>query len=58
MIRTRRKARKGVRKKTFCLFFFFTLFSIMFSFLGNPTDRGAWQAAAHGLVESQTQLSN
>ena len=26
--------------------------------LGNPMDRGAWQAAVHGVTESQTQLSD
>ena len=26
--------------------------------LGNPMDRGAWQATIHGLQKSQTQLSN
>ena len=31
---------------------------LQYSFLENPTDRGAWQAAAHGVTESQTQLSN
>ena len=25
--------------------------------LGNPKDRGAWQAAVHGVANSQTQLS-
>ena len=25
--------------------------------LGNPIDRGAWQAAAHGIAKSRTQLS-
>jgi len=24
--------------------------------LGNPTDRRAWQATAHGVAKSQTQL--
>ena len=28
------------------------------SFLGNPKDRGVWQATVHGLMKSQTQLSN
>ena len=27
------------------------------SCLGNPMDRGAWQATAHGVTKSQTQLS-
>ena len=26
--------------------------------LGNPMNRGAWQAAVHGVVTSQTRLSN
>ena len=26
--------------------------------LENPRDRGAWQATAHGVVQSRTQLSN
>ena len=25
--------------------------------LGNPKDRGAWQAAVHGVAKSKTQLS-
>ena len=25
---------------------------------GNPMDRGAWQAAVHGVPKSQTRLSN
>ena len=28
-----------------------------YSYLGNPTDRGAWWATAHGVTKSQTQLS-
>ena len=28
------------------------------SCLENSTDRRAWQATVHGVVESQTQLSN
>ena len=28
-----------------------------YSCLGNPTDRGAWQATVHGIAESQTRLS-
>ena len=28
------------------------------SFLGNPMDRGAWQATVHEAAKSQTQLSN
>ena len=26
--------------------------------LGNPTDRGTWQATAHGVANSQTRLSD
>ena len=29
-----------------------------YSYLGNPTDRGAWWAAVHGVTMSQTQLSD
>ena len=28
------------------------------SCLGNPMDRGAWQATVHGVAESQTRLSD
>ena len=28
--------------------------SLQYSFLENPTDRGAWWAAAHGVTESDT----
>ena len=28
------------------------------SCLENPTDRGAWRATVHGVIKSQTQLSN
>ena len=28
------------------------------SCLGNPMDRGAWQAIVHGVAKSQTQLSD
>ena len=31
---------------------------LQYSFLENPTDRGAWQAADHGVAKSQTQLGN
>ena len=31
---------------------------LQYSCLGNPMDRGAWQATVHGVTESQTQLSN
>ena len=26
--------------------------------LANPMDRGAWQGTVHGVIESQTRLSN
>ena len=29
-----------------------------YSCLGNPMERGAWQATVHGIAKSQTQLSN
>ena len=28
------------------------------SCLGNPMERGVWQATVHGVAKSQTQLSN
>ena len=31
---------------------------LQYSCLENSLDRGAWQAAAHGVAKSQTQLSN
>ena len=31
---------------------------LQYSCLGNPLDRGAWQATDHGIAKSQTQLSN
>ena len=31
---------------------------LKYSWLGNPMDRGAWQATIHGLAQSWTQLSN
>ena len=31
---------------------------IQYSCLENPMDRGAWQAAVHGVAESQTRLSD
>ena len=31
---------------------------LQYSCLGNPMDRGAWQATVHGVTKSQTQLSN
>ena len=30
---------------------------LQYSCLGNPIDKGAWRATAHGVSESQTQLS-
>ena len=31
---------------------------LQYSCLENPTDRGAWWAAVHGVTESQTRLSS
>ena len=31
---------------------------LQYSCLGNPMDRGAWQAAVHAATKSQAQLSN
>ena len=31
---------------------------VQYSCLENPMDRGAWQATVHGVVKSQTRLSN
>ena len=31
---------------------------LQYSCLGNPKDRGAWQAVVHGVAESQTSLSD
>ena len=31
---------------------------LQYSCLENPTDRGAWKAAVHGVAEGPTQLSN
>ena len=31
---------------------------LQYSCLGNPRDRGAWQATVHGVAKSQIQLSN
>ena len=31
---------------------------LQYSYLGNPTDRGAWQATAHRVAKSWTQLSS
>ena len=32
--------------------------ALQYSCLGNPMDRGAWRAIVHGVVKSQTPLSN
>ena len=32
--------------------------SLQYSCLENPMDRGAWQAAVHGVAKSQTRLSD
>ena len=29
-------------------------YPLQYSYLENPTDRGAWQAAVHGVTKSQT----
>ena len=31
---------------------------LQYSYLENPIDRGAWQAAVHGVEKSRTQLSD
>ena len=31
---------------------------LQYSWLGNPMNRGAWQATVHGVAKSQTRLSN
>ena len=31
---------------------------LQYSFLGNPMDRGAWQATVHRVAKSQTRLSD
>ena len=31
-------------------------YPLQYSCLGNPMDRGAWQAIVHGVAKSQTQL--
>jgi len=31
---------------------------LQYSYLGNLMERGAWQAAVHGVARSQTQLLN
>ena len=33
-------------------------YPMQYSFLGNPMNRGAWQATVHGVTKSQTVLSN
>ena len=32
--------------------------SLLYSYLGNPMDRGAWRATVHGATESRTGLSD
>ena len=32
--------------------------ALQYCCLGNPTDRGPWQATVHGIVKSWTQLNN
>ena len=34
------------------------MFQLLLSCLENPIDRGAWQAEVHGVVKSQTRVSN
>ena len=31
---------------------------LQYSYMENSTERGAWRATVHGVVKSQTQLSN
>ena len=31
---------------------------LQYSFLGNPMNRGPWQATVHGVTECQTRLSD
>ena len=31
---------------------------LQYSYMENPTDRGAWQATVHGVTKSQTRLSD
>ena len=31
---------------------------LQYSYLGNPMDRGDWQAIAHGVAKCQTQLND
>ena len=33
-------------------------YPLQYSFLGNPMNRGAWQATVHGVAKSQTVLRN
>ena len=33
-------------------------YPLQYSYLGNPMDRGAWQATVDGAAKSQAQLSN
>ena len=33
-------------------------YPLQYSCLGDPMDRGAWQATVHGVAKSWTQLSN
>ena len=33
-------------------------YPLWYSCLGNPMDRGAWQATVHGVIKSRTQLSH
>ena len=33
-------------------------YSLQYSCLENPMDRGAWQGTVHGVVKSQTRLSD
>ena len=33
-------------------------YPLQYSYLGNPMDRGSWQATAHRVTKSQTKLSN
>ena len=33
-------------------------YPLQYSCLENPTEKGAWQAAVHGVAESRTRLSD
>ena len=33
-------------------------FTLQYSCLGNPMDRGTWQTTVHGVTKSRTQLSD